>query len=913
MRLVLCILAFGFAFSAGAAMTLYKREMFVGTDSYTRSAVGAFDSVGGTLYKRAGGPLTNGLANGYGMDSGGAQPTVSYGRWTMNTATNHFLSAWIFVKSYLMSATVKKPVLSFDAFGSHQFYYGFTNGTLFAGLSDGWPEVPLPFGLTNQWIWIGIGLSNNGTATTTTWDARYYYMTNGGAVVQWYGFTNQSSYQRQQMDQASVWSSASTNNYNLFRIGAVSYHTIANFADVVYPPEIVNPTNQLTWYVNTAAGSDTNTGLSPSAAWRTAGKINAESASVGMFSADCHSLGDTLVIDTSGAPLDLSATNLTFLTRGLNVKATNSMYWTNLLCRTLTNASFSAAGPANVYQIAIVNNAGFGQSNVVVWEDDKWMSHARGATWQSVSNYVCTNAGSFWTDGTAIYVHPFGNSNPSSDGKAYTRSVARSTDGFGFGINLNEPDMNFRDCYAGKTSMIRATDNTDGLASYVIGTGKAFGGTSVIAHCYLYYGSKHILGLVASAHDSQVKIEDVQCEQCPPVISCSPWVSFMDGLHGESNNVHQYVNCRTDWPVGKIGSTAGDVTIQSVMLMHNSSSGVQFRDAIFDHCAINGQMSLGICSNAIVVDCAVGGVQPSASFLNFIGRSRFTGAGMDLQYNEATKTLIRNCVAIHTNLLQGGKWMGWLLRGNVTLENCTFDFSGVRPAFPNQNTGILNRQGPLNLTARNNLFLINATGGSNQFAVYANFTTSDSYSISNNVFVLGSSNWIASSYTDNVAADKTFNAWQALGFDANSRTVSDVRVNPSTYVPDADSPVIGAGADVGPARDFTGMVFGERNDAGAIEFIEPHQGVTHLRAEQLLSSSLPVPSLALSWKFPGPCTTDLDFRIFASSNLMQWTCIGTSRTESVIVDATNSPMRFYVVTARSSGMENPDPSSLGVD
>src|ERR1044071_160293 len=183
----------------------------------------------------------------------------------------------------------------------------------------------------------------------------------------------------------------------------------------------------LTYFVNPSTGNDANSGLSPSLAWKTPGQINGFS----------FASGDILVIDTSSAMLDISATNLTINTPGLTVKATNSTYWTCQLWVTLTNSTFSAQGIPNIYQATTVNPTTFGQSNIVVWEDDKWMNHPLGGTFASVSNNLATNTGSFWTDGTTIYVHPFGNTSPLTDGKVYTRSVARDPSGFANAINLN--------------------------------------------------------------------------------------------------------------------------------------------------------------------------------------------------------------------------------------------------------------------------------------------------------------------------------------------------------------------------------------------------------------------------------------------------------------------------------------------
>jgi hypothetical protein len=40
--------------------------------------------------------------------------------------------------------------------------------------------------------------------------------------------------------------------------------------------------------------------------------------------------------------------------------------------------------------------------------------------------YLHATAGTFWTDGTTMYVHPLGGTNPTTDGKTYVRSVIAS-------------------------------------------------------------------------------------------------------------------------------------------------------------------------------------------------------------------------------------------------------------------------------------------------------------------------------------------------------------------------------------------------------------------------------------------------------------------------------------------------------
>ncbi|MBW3609267.1 MAG: hypothetical protein KY463_13115, partial [Actinobacteria bacterium] len=62
------------------------------------------------------------------------------------------------------------------------------------------------------------------------------------------------------------------------------------------------------------------------------------------------------------------------------------------------------------------------QRDVVLWEDRKWMNHVRGSTFDAVAAALNSTPGSFWTDGVAMYFHPFGSTDPNADGKVYERS-----------------------------------------------------------------------------------------------------------------------------------------------------------------------------------------------------------------------------------------------------------------------------------------------------------------------------------------------------------------------------------------------------------------------------------------------------------------------------------------------------------
>ncbi len=830
MRTRILISAFCFllsAFAAQANLTNLVRETFTrgATSNYTATSTGAFHIVTGTLYSRAVGPRlttdTSAASQGWSarIDSD-ANSDASYfltNSAPTYTATSGVLTAWFNFN------TVPTGPVTFMA-----IQHAAGNNVLRLRVSSigeiVWLSNQNPFNGTNatlitfgEWYEFTIAwrrVSGNNFDTRALLRA-----TGAGSKTLINAWTN-VSINNTQMAVTMILNNAGAGNRLSCRAGMFSVSDIAAIGDAsTIDANVVDPpAGRPTWFVNPSTGNDTNTGVTISEAWQTAGKVNQESATHGLMFATNYVLGPTLAIDTSAAVLDESATNLTLATRGLNVKATNAPYWTNLLCRTLTNSLFVAHALPNVYHQPVNNNAGFGQSNIVVWEDEKWMYHPAGGTFASISNYMVTNAGSFWTDGATNYLHPFGNSNPTSDGKVYTRSVARSTDGFASAINLNAGDMNFRDCYAGKTSMVRSTDNTDGLGAYVLASGGSFGGTSVIARCCLYYGAKHTLGLIADADDSDITIQRVTGEQGYPSVSSSVLVSYMGGAT-KTNNTHRYLDCTVVHDIGQFGSTNGAVSVQAVLYMHNNGSGVQFREIIVSNCVVGGKVSVTVTTNAVIRDSTLGGIVPYATLSNIIERVRFTGVGLDLQGSGSSNTVVRNCVAYHTNLYQSGIWTGWNLKGpNLLLENLSLDFSGITDAASSGMRGVIHLIGPMQLAFRNNVVKMGLTTNS----VFDNFSTNSTFTISNNVYQLGGATNIAANYTNSagVATQPNLGQWQALGFDANSVTNADVRFD-SSFRLYGDSPARDFGVSQGVASDFTGALFPNRNDAGAMEYRRP--------------------------------------------------------------------------------------------
>ena len=228
----------------------------------------------------------------------------------------------------------------------------------------------------------------------------------------------------------------------------------APIADVIDPP--AGPSS---WYVNAATGNDNNDGTSPTTAWASVAKVNAESNYCGMFPTSLgYVAGDALIIDTTAANLVLGGNSLTLATRGLNVTQLGGgrtgtgeiQAWEKIAA-----SSWSATtGTAHVFQ------TGDTDSSAVLWENDTWFNHITGANLAAVQSALDSTAGSFWTDGITMYVHPLGDTDPRQDGSTYTRSYYRGTNS---AVILTVPDCHVNGLRIRKTCVADPSSNDPGV------------------------------------------------------------------------------------------------------------------------------------------------------------------------------------------------------------------------------------------------------------------------------------------------------------------------------------------------------------------------------------------------------------------------------------------------------------------
>lgn len=802
MRKLVIILLLATAVQSQAAMSLLFREMFDTTGTLTSGSPGSnFTSVTGTLYQRAGGPrLISGSAA-----SADPHGTTAYGTLTLPAYPSQtdwlVAGGWFFFASIGNSGANATPLILFtDHFGNTYTMVDVSAGIIRLN------AVTLPVASTNQWVYLAVAthFTSNPSGGTFNYDVRWYYRVPGGALTQ--VSTASNFVMTYGVHGVRLGFQNTGISYN-GRMGAVSAYTFssADFSDVVYPTDVVDPVTGLTWYVNPVTGSDSNSGSDTAHAWQTVSKLNAESANCGLFASDSYTTGDTLIIDTSAGNFDLGGTPITLQTAGLNVRAAAGQIWAVIQpWKTISAGSWTATGTTNVYSTTDAT------ALACLWENDKWLTHTDGANFAAVSAALGSTAGSFYVDasGPTIYVHPFGNTDPRSDGKTYTRSYAGITTG---AVNLNAANMDVWDLYVRKTCDVNASTAAPN-AGYGISTGGTWSGTNRIKHCYIDYGGKHGLGLVANSLSNEVTvIDNVQSEQGSPYGSQSPFVSYNSNSTSATGIRHIYQNCTSLKDTGLIGSTAGTHGQNSTLLAHNNGTGTQFANFTVLNCNFGGgDLTLGVTESTTITGTTIGSItvnDPAST----ITRCLINRAGISQDYSTSPVLIVRNCIFTPTadaaTLFSG-------TQGTSTWEGNTFDMSGATGA--DTQAGLFKRLAASTITFRNNAVLVPPAKSYTIFQAYVN---TDTFTVTNNAYILGKNTQVAFQYNDgSTTAARTFAQWQALGFDANSVNATGLGLTAS-YRPLRGSPLINTGASLGSMVDYTGTIFSPRNDIGAIEFV----------------------------------------------------------------------------------------------
>jgi len=828
---------------ASAAPQLVSRETFQGVGTLTSSTPGNLGTVSGTFYKRAVGPKITGDTTagglGWSADPHGTNP---YHYWSvaggLGTGYSRMICGWYYlgnVSSNGINGNFMRLLWAGDTLNRNLCSIEISNvategSTPVAGIFQGngftSPSATVP--ITPGWYFFAIAaVFTPATFDTVTWKA--YYMPQGGTTLIQLGTALSTGGQN---TGGSFYGGFYSNTSNLTmqgRYGGASEYTISSFADVTVPSDLVAPpTGGTNWYVNPATGNDNYDGLSATVdgnghgPWQTDTKINAESQYTGMFPVSTgYGTGDTLNIDCSAAPLVIGVNSLTINTAGLAVKQHGTVGASdprtgNLGCdpmKTIAGTWTLVPGSTHTYQNT--DGASTDLTSVVIFEDDhdshglKYLNHVTGSTLSgSMQTALDATPGSFWTDGTTLYLHPLTNSNPATDGNLYRRT--RSRPGFAAAITVNAPSI-WWDGLVIAGTLLADNATSDPLGAYCFQWNTGFGvnaGNNLLSNFSVDKYSKHGVGRTSGGSNSIMTRQNGIYGQSSPYNAggCSADVDF-SGDTGSANNQGIYINCTETANIGLVGSSTGTIN-HAISSYVSHASSVAFSNVSFTNCtwlgglSEEGDVAQMTLSHTTCAQCA-------ASLNLTCDASKATTYGCLYTNGRNSQLILRNCIFAPTQFPSGAAWNP--LPSTAVIEGCTFDLTaapggGAKAVVGRSYSGS-------SLTMRNCLVL--GTSGDTR-ALLSGFSSADAISMDHNAYVT-SVDKVSLAYTSGTTSDRSLAQWQALGFDSGSfNTAQPLLTN---YIPQAGSPLINAGANLNPPvnTDYAGALFALRQTIGAYE------------------------------------------------------------------------------------------------
>lgn len=504
----------------------------------------------------------------------------------------------------------------------------------------------------------------------------------------------------------------------------------------------------------------------------------------GTVTAQGAALGDTLIVDsnTTGTPIDFGTSSLNDYCRGLSVRLVGSP----VLHRTIPNAGWAvSAGSTKTYQLADGSDIG----SVVIWENDQWLNHPTGANFAAVQASMDSTPGSFFSDGTNLYLHPFGDTNPNSDGKTYARSRNRGSGASAIRINASDVQV-FGDatypCVLKKTCMAQSADN-DPLNAYLVqwGADGGAGGFSRLANLTLDYGSKHFAGSTGQRINSIAVYDTVTYGQGSPYVATGGQTQAVDfnANSSDSGNRYIYMNCGSSVNAGVIGSSAGKKNIAYPSWLTHGVSGTPFTGGWHNNCNwCSGLQEQNVTTGTIAVSGGTsGGIGVGSNLLviqHLANGDPIGGTGTAKTYT-ILNSIIRISDAVSNIYFSQ-------VTGSLVVQGCVIDLRGNGAATGSARS-VWSKLTSASAVIQNCIFLVDSP---KDFTLLGSFLATDTVTMDHNAYVLGSGGLIVQTY--NSGASLTFAQWQLLGKDANSLASADLLLS-STYVPAYNSAALAIG------------------------------------------------------------------------------------------------------------------------
>lgn len=837
LRLLLCL--FLLATNAQAALTLVQRETFQAVGTLNGASPGNLGTIytggGGqqNFYKRAVGPRVNTdtTANSLGWSAdtrgvAGSTPIVRHDVTTTSTAaaTLGTFSCWYYFNSFSNNGSNKQYLSGSYVADTNQLLQCIldsTTGNFWYNRNGLWTDtnstvaVPLRQWFELRTSWQNTSANNYNVdlayrlAGSSTWVT--IYSTNG---------TPFSASAAMATVRGGAPNTSGSQGAFVGRYGMPSLYGLGSYTDkTTLVGDVIDPTGPITWYINPSTGNDNNDGVTSSSAWAGVDKFNTESANGGLFASSGYATGDTVNINTTSTNLTLGTSSLKINTRGLNiVQIGGGLTGTGEIqaWKTLTNGSFTGpiSGTTKVYQITDA------EVSIVVWENDKWLNHPTGANLAAVQSTLDSTAGSFWTDGTTLYVHPFGDTNPTSDGKTYTRSIHRNAPNGDSAIQFLTTDCRLSGLRVRKTCLADKSTN-DTILAYGIHSNGGGGGISRFENCYVDYTSKHGIGFTDNSTNRSFTVVGCQVEQQSPYGSQTPYVDY-SSLTSALTNSTLYDSCISMKTKGLIGSTAGVSSItDATYITHNNGGGnAQFSSISFNNCNFAGGGTASTSAIAIAsIGTTWGGGWAVGTAATTWDRCYFS-AGNPIVAGAGGSVTANNCIFVITSSLNSANTA---LQGGGTLlyRACIFDASGVNAT---SNGGLFVRTAALNLTLRNCVLISTPGADTNQASIVTNAINTDTLVTDHCIFQGGGNAngfIVAANYNDgSTTANRTLTQWKTLALDTGSASTNQAALlDTVSYKPLGGSPAIRGGVNIGPLTDYAGLkTFTTRDTIGAYQF-----------------------------------------------------------------------------------------------
>ncbi len=575
----------------------------------------------------------------------------------------------------------------------------------------------------------------------------------------------------------------------------------------------------MTYYLDYVNGSDSNDGLSAANPWKNISKAN-----------DVAVAGDTLVINTVDGPMYMDEPlTLAFEITGigdlsiplypsLGSELADLRPW-----KLITSGSFAQPNAGTYPNVWSTTDT---EAEAFIFEEIAWATDTSGGTpikaytkvdganYAAVVATINSTAGSFWTDGTTMYFHPIGSTNPNSDSKQYarTRPTTHAT-------ALLFKGSLCKDIAIG--GVMGASTTGTATSGAALWHDPQPGEDSELRRCYAYGGNNHTIrcnpqttGVINS-----VIWTDVFWDQCSPSGSWTNHVDYTGA--GVTITLRRMRRCGTTKAKLAGGSAVGAVDAShETVFMHGvgTITTLEWLDCSFNGGTVSAPSETILTNPADIRGTTFPAYATTLGFDYVMDRCHFTGPP-PRQYSTTARTqTVRNSLFdgafyTHTSYAQ--------LVGTVVWEYNTFD---ARNTLSGASGGWwMKRAGTLNFTSRGNLVI--ATNPLGQPIKLGQVNTATDTLVSDYNAVVGIYN--DRSYFTLDSTDKTIAAMKVAGYDAHSTNYNPAS-QPSTsaidalvesdYRPKVAGGLVNAGVNVGPAMDYTGATFATRNDIGSIEY-----------------------------------------------------------------------------------------------